>query len=118
MKQLVELQSLIPETRRHNTPVVALSSDPIEKIKETIQTVTSRTGGQFGVTMLSDEGHKVIDLYGLRNEEAAKDSGRYIPYPTTYLIDSSGKVRWRFTEKNQAIRPSNEEILAEAAKVW
>lgn len=69
------------------------------------------------VTLLSDAKHKVIDLYGLRNEAAAARD-EFLPYPTTYVIDGTGKVRWRFTEKNQAVRASNEMILAEVKKLW
>jgi len=58
------------------------------------------------ITFLSDPGHRVIDRYGLLNP-----SGRGWPHPTTYLIDRSGTVRWKFTEVNYKIRPTNEAIL-------
>ena len=87
------------------------------KFKDVIPIVTARTGSEFVVTLLSDPQHQVIDLYGLRNEEAAA-RGRFIPHPTTYVIDKAGRVRWRFTEKNQAVRPTNELILAELKKLW
>lgn len=96
---------------------MAVSPDPLNKFKEMIRIVTARTGGEFVVTLLSDADHRVIDLYGLRNEQAAK-SGTFVPYPTTYVIDSSGRVRWRFTEKNQAVRPSNEAVISEVRKLW
>jgi len=56
---------------------------------------------------LSDPGHRVIDRYGLLN--AADPRG--IPYPTTYVIDRAGVVRWKFTEVNYKLRPTNEMIL-------
>jgi peroxiredoxin len=96
---------------------VAVSPDPLDKIKNIIPVVTSRTGGPFLVTLLSDAQHKVIDLYGLRNEETTEE-GSILPYPTTYVIDTAGKVRWKFTEKNQAVRPTNAAILAEIRKLW
>jgi peroxiredoxin len=89
----------------------------LDKFKDVIPTVFARTGGTFVITLLSDAEHKVIDLYGLRNEAAAA-RGTFLPYPTTYVIDGTGKVRWRFTEKNQAVRPPNEMILAEVKKLW
>ena len=117
MKQLVELQSLIPAAHRNDTPIVAVSPDPMGKFKDVIKIVTSRTGGGFVVTLLSDAQHQVIDLYGLLNEAAAK-RGRFLPYTATYVIDRAGRVRWRFTSKNQALRPTNEMILAELKKLW
>ncbi len=50
-----------------------------------------------------------MDLYGLRNEAAAAN-GRFIPHPTTYVIDRSGRVTWKFTEKDYRVRPTNEQI--------
>lgn len=56
--------------------------------------------------LLSDPGHQVIDRYGLLNP-----SGRGWPHPTAYVIDRKGVVRWKFTEINYKIRPTNEMIL-------
>lgn len=64
-------------------------------------------------TFLSDPGHRVIDRYGLRNE--GNPNG--IPHPTVYVIDPSGVVRWKFTEVNYKIRPTNAMILAALAEV-
>ncbi len=107
----------MPTGHRNDTVVLALSPDPSDKFKDPIPAVSKRTGGSFVITLLSDPDHKVIDRYGLRNVEAAAD-GEFLPYATTYVIDATGKVRWRFTEKNQAVRPSNDMILAELKKLW
>lgn len=117
MKQLVELQSLIPRNHQSDTVVVAVSPDPINKCQESIRTVTSRSGKPLMLTVVSDSAHKVIDAYGLRNDEE-EANGLFLPHPTTYVIDPTGKVRWRFTEKNQAVRPSNQSIIEQASKVW
>jgi peroxiredoxin len=58
-------------------------------------------------TFLSDSGHKVIDRYGLLNP-----NGQGWPHPTVYVIDRKGMVRWKFTEVNYRIRPTNAMILA------
>jgi peroxiredoxin len=108
---------LIPPEHRGDTPIVAVSPDPLEKFKNIIPIVTDRTGRQFLVTLLSDAQLGVIDRYGLRNEEAAK-RGMNLPHPTTYVIDKTGRVRWKFTEKNYAVRPTDEMILAELKKLW
>ena len=111
------MQSLLPANHRKDTLIVGVSPDPMDKIKNVIPKVTGRTGGAFVVTLLSDADHKIIDLYGLRNDVMAAE-GTFLPYPTTYVIDVAGKVRWKFTEKNQAVRPANEMILAEIKKIW
>lgn len=63
--------------------------------------------------MLSDADHRVIDRYGLLNE----NSKRAIPHPATYVIDRDGKVRWRFVEVDYKLRPSNADVLRELGKV-
>jgi peroxiredoxin len=112
------LQSLLPSNHRKDTLIVGVSPDTMDQIKNVIPIVTERTGGAFVVTLLSDADHKIIDLYGLRNVTALAEDGVFLPYPTTYVIDVAGRVRWKFTEKNQAVRPSNEMILAEIKKIW
>jgi peroxiredoxin len=112
------LQSLLPANHRKDTVIVAVSPDPMDQIKYVIPIVTDRTGGAFVITLLSDADHKIIDLYGLRNEIVLAEDGAFLPHPTTYVIDVAGKVRWKFTEKNYAVRPTNEMILAELKKIW
>jgi peroxiredoxin len=113
----VELQSLLPSNHLKDTEIVAVSPDPVDKFKQMGAMVLSRTGREFVGTLLSDSDHRVIDQYGLLNETWAAD-GDFVPHPTTYVIDSTGKVRWKFTEKNFAVRPTNEMILAELKKLW
>ena len=108
----------MPQNHRKDTVILALSPDPLDKFKDPIPAVSARTGGTFVVTLLADPDHKVVDLYGLRNVEEAASGGDILPYTATYVIDAAGKVRWRFLEKNQALRPSNEAILAELKKLW
>ena len=57
-------------------------------------------------TFASDSGHRVIDRYGLLNPNSPG-----WPHPTTYVIDRKGVVRWKFTEVNYKIRPTNQMIL-------
>jgi peroxiredoxin len=115
-QQLVELHSLLPEQRKADTVVLAVSPDPPDKIGETVAKVRSKTTNEFGITLLSDADHRVIDHYGLLNETAAKQ-GRYLPHPTTYIIDKAGTVRWKFTEKDFKVRPDNAAILQELNKL-
>jgi peroxiredoxin len=67
----------------------------------------------FNFPLLSDPDHRVIDRYGLLNDKAQ----RPIPHPTTLVIDRKGIVRWRFTEVDYRIRPSNEDILKQISKI-
>jgi peroxiredoxin len=106
----------LPERRKADTVIVAVSPDPSAKVGEIIAKVKGKSNREFVITLLSDADHKVIDRYGLLNETAVQQ-GRFLPHPTTYVIDETGTVRWKFTEKNYKIRPDNEMILRELDKL-
>ncbi len=110
------MQTLLPEQRKKDTVVVAVSPDSLEDIVRIMPKVQAKTNQDFVVTLLSDAEHKVIDRYGLLNEKAAQ-RGRNMPHPTTYVIDKTQTIRWKFTEVDYKIRPTNEMILAELAKI-
>ncbi len=100
--------------QREATEIIALSIDDDEKI----QLMLDRVAREYGppapdFTFLSDPGHKVIDRYGLYNEQADKGW----PHPAVFVIDKTGKVNWKFIEINYKIRPTNEMILAALSKV-
>jgi peroxiredoxin len=67
----------------------------------------------FNFPLLSDPDHKVIDRYGLLNDQAR----RPMPHPATLVIDRQGVIRWRFIEVDYKIRPSNDDVLREVKKV-
>lgn len=94
--------------------MLALSIDDREKI----QLMLDRVEREYGppkpdYTFLSDPEHRVIDRYGLRNEQNKNG----IPHPTVYVIDTGGIVRWKFTEVNYKIRPTNAMILDALSRV-
>lgn len=94
------------QENRYDTQIVALSIDDREHLDSMVARVAATDGRTIDFTMLSDPGHRVIDRYGLLNP-----SGRGWPHPTTYVIDKSGRVRWKFTEVNYKIRPTNAMVL-------
>ena len=114
--QLVELHSLLPEERKQDTVILGISPDTLEDIVKMIPKVEEKINQNFTITLLSDADHIVIDRYGLLNEGAAQ-RGRYLPHPTTYVIDKNQTVRWKMTEVDYKIRPTNEMILAELANI-
>ena len=96
--------------------IVGVSPDAVDKIRDVIPKVKAKSGKEFEVILLSDANHAVIDRYGILNETAAA-RGRFLPHPTTYVIDKSGVVRWKFTETDYKIRPTNRMILDELDKL-
>ncbi len=72
-----------------------------------VDRIVTETGERPDFPFLTDPGHRVIDRYGIFNP----DNPRGIPHPTTFVIDRAGIVRWRFTEINYRVRPTNAQIL-------
>ena len=107
---------MLSEERKRDTVIVAIAPDPIGKLTDIVPKVKSKTNADFAITLLSDADHAVIDRYGLLNEQAAA-RGRFLPHPTTYVIDKKGIVRWKFTEVDYKIRPTNAIILAELSRL-
>jgi peroxiredoxin len=91
--------------------LLALSIDPRDLLQKMADKIAA-DGVRPDFTFLSDPGHRVIDRYGLLNP-----NGQGWPHPTTYVIDRKGVVRWKDTEVNYKIRPTNQMILAALAKL-
>lgn len=106
----MKLQSLLSDADKRTTRILAVSVDRPADLEKMSQKVLARAPGDLQFTLLSDPDHAVISRYGLLNMEAAQ-KGRFLPHPTTYVIDRHGIVRWKFTEVNYKIRPTNEMVL-------
>lgn len=99
---------MLNEAEKRETELLAVSIDPKSDLQKMVDKVAMDGGPRPDYPFLSDPGHRVIDRYGLLNP----DDPRGIPHPTTYVIDLQGVVRWKFTEVNYKIRPTNEMILS------
>lgn len=108
--QLGKLKSLLDEQLRDKVEILAVSIDPRDKALFLRDKLKDQPG--FNFPLLSDADHRVIDRYGLLNEQ----SKRGWPHPATYVIDSKGVVRWKFVEVNYKARPLNEDVLAQVKK--
>lgn len=91
--------------------ILAVSIDPRDKAVFLRDKLKDQPG--FNFLLLSDANHRVIDRYGLLNEQ----SKRGWPHPATYVIDREGAVRWKFVEVDYKTRPSNEDVLAQVKKI-
>jgi peroxiredoxin len=73
---------------------------------------------KLGVTfpLLSDPGSKVIDAYGIRNNEA---TGRAegIPHPVVFILDREGVIRVKLMRDSYRDRPESAEIIAGAKSI-
>ena len=90
----------------------AISIDKPSESKTLADEIASDGKGAVSFQLLSDNGHRVIDAYGLR--DSAYDGKDYegIPHPSVYVIDKNGRVAWMKIEANYRIRPTNSDIRA------
>ena len=102
---------MLADQYREGVEILAVSVDPHERALWLREKLKDNPG--FNFPLLSDADHRVIDRYGLLNDKAQ----RPVPHPTTMVIDLKGIVRWRFTEIDYKVRPSNEDILKEVVKI-
>ena len=61
--------------------------------------------------MLSDPRHKVIDSYGIL------DPGGEISRAAVFILDQKGVVRWSYIADDYKVRPLDETLLAELARI-
>ena len=108
----MELRDLLTRDQQKTTAILALAIDSREDLQKMVDRIARTDGRRPDFPFLSDPGHRVIDRYGLWNPE-----GRGWPHPTVYVIDRQGVVRWKFTEVNYKIRPTNDMILRALARV-
>ena len=96
---------------KREVELIALSIDSRELLQKMADQI-STDGVKPTFTFLSDPGHKVIDRYGLLNP-----NGQGWPHPTMYIIDRKGVVRWKVTDVDYNIRPTNKTIREALAMV-
>lgn len=90
----------------------AVSVDTPAESREFAAKIAADGRGAIGFPMLSDEGHRVIDGYGLRDPAYTKQKFDGIPYPTVYVLDKEGRVAWANIQHDYKQRASNQEIRA------
>jgi peroxiredoxin len=108
MQELGELQQHAAEFKQHGVRLVALSTDTQED--------TAKTQTKFPeLTVLGDPERKAITAFQSVHTGAGPH-GTDVAAPTTFLIDSTGKLRWVFRPERIFTRLTPEELLAAVDK--
>lgn len=89
-----------------------MSVDTHEQSRGFGEKIAADGKGPINFTLLSDPGHRVIDLYGLQDPQYVKLKFEGIPYSTAYVIDRTGRVAWTRLDRNFREYPPNAEIRA------
>lgn len=105
--QLKDIRALPAELQKRGYTLAAISYDS----PETLAKFAAKQ--QVNYTLLSDNGSKQIDAFGLRDPQYAKDSFAYgVPRATVLVISTNGVVKQKLTTEDYKIRPGNDKILA------
>ena len=105
-RQIIDLNKSLDEFEKRGVRLVALSYDSVDILK------VFSDKHDIGYTLISDNGSKVIEALGIRNEEHDEDSMGYgIPHPGIMVFDSEGTLVAKFAEEGYRKRPSVENVL-------
>jgi peroxiredoxin len=63
------------------------------------------------VPLLCDPDLKVISAYGVAME------GKDIAVPSTFVIDRTGAIRWRYVGENMRDRPTAQQLIDKVAQL-
>jgi thioredoxin-dependent peroxiredoxin len=85
--------------------IIAISVDPPDKSQKMAEQL------KIPYPILSDDGHKVIDSYSIL------DPGGKISTAAVFILDKQGIVRWTYVASDYKVRPLDDTLLAELAKL-
>jgi peroxiredoxin Q/BCP len=104
-KQLSGFAASYDKYKAAGAEVIAISVDSPEKNKK----LSEKLNLTFPV--LSDSGHKIIDAYSIL------DPGGKISRAAVFILDKKGVVRWLQVSDDYKVRPMDEVLLNELAKI-
>lgn len=90
----------------------AISVDTPAESKQFAEKISADGKGDITYQILSDQGHRLIDAFGIRDPAYNGQKFEGIPHPSVYLIDKDGRVVWSRVEKDYKERPINDDVRA------
>ena len=104
MAELRGLGGVSDELKKRNGRLLAISTDAPEDSRK----VVKRLGLDFPI--LADVDRQVVKSYGLLHQGGSPD-GSDMAVPAHVLIDTSGKIAWRYRAKRIQDRPDPQDVL-------
>ena len=105
--QLISLREAEAPLARRGYKLAAISYDA----PDVLRTFAGRR--QIGYALLSDEGSRTIDAFGLRDPQYKPGSMAYgVPQPAIFIISPQGVIRANLAEEGYKKRPQVEAVLA------
>lgn len=109
-RQAIEANQHTGDFQSMGLGLALMTYDPVEKLAR----FAARQA--IGYPLLSDEGSRIIDGFGLRNDTYGPDSVAFgVAHPAIFIIDKAGVVRAKLVEGGIDPHPSMQDILAAAS---
>ena len=105
----MELNQQVEQFSKQGLKIAAVTYDK----KEALSHFAQRRG--IAYPLLSDEGSKVIQAFGILNGNIPPDNAFYgVPFPGTYVLDENGVVKSKYFEEEYRERTTAGSILLRA----
>jgi len=105
-KQLLNLNKIAEDVAKNGYNLVAISYDKTKTLAK------FKAKRKISYTLLSDEGSKIIDAFGIRNAEYKEGHFAHgVPHPIVFVVNADGVIEQKFFKESYANRPENAVIL-------
>lgn len=104
--QLIDLKSIVEPLKARGYALAALSYDAPAVLAE------FQVKHTLGYRLVSDQGSKVIDAFGLRDPAYKEGTMPYgVPRPAIFVIDAKGVIKASLAEEGYKTRPPSAAVL-------
>jgi peroxiredoxin len=104
-QELCSFSENLDRFSKADTMVLPISGDHVASLKQ------FKEKEKMKVNPLSDIKRDVARKYGVLDEE------KFIPRRSYFLVDRNGTLRWSHVEEHNGLKRSDDEIMAEIAKL-
>jgi peroxiredoxin len=110
-RQVGELVTRSADLERAGARVILVYPGPAERLKDHAEEFAQGKGLPEGFRFVMDPDYTLTNRYGLRWDKKGETA-----YPSTFVIDRDGAVRFAKVSKSHGARASVEEVLKALAK--
>ena len=105
MRQLAQLQELLPKLQSHGYQILALTPDPPADLG-----VAARENN-LTFTLLSDGGLEAARAFGVAFQTVGKSP---LPVPAVFIADTNGQIKFQYVNPDFRVRLAVDVLLAAA----
>ena len=110
---MAELRNL----KQDGFTIVAISPDPIDRLKEMKSKIAADKKGEVPFALLSDPGSKTVNAYGVYDPTYTGKDEDGLPRAAVFILDKDRNVVWANVSTDYKKRPAVAEIRAELDKL-